>query len=393
MSIDFKGLLGQGATTAGQYAIMEKAKDRIKEIPEQIRTGMTTVSDMASPYTQFKPFTVTTGTGASTTLGPEGMTMQLSPEQQQLSNMLQQQAMQQAQQMGSVTPESLMSQMQALRQPEQERAQLGLENRLAAQGRLGVQTNAYGGTPEQLAMQKAIQEQQSADALASIQGARQLQQQDLGLAQGMLGLSYLPQQQALSALSPAIQTQQIGAGLGQTQANLIGQLGQQYLGEVGSAGRTSANLSTQQANMLLRNLLGSAAPAGSTGGASSSGALGGLIGSIVNQFTGGGSSGGSTGTLGGTTGQGSTTPLTVSSFLNNLGVYDPYNGAGAFQDTGAFDWLSGAASGGFGSGGGSGVSSPDVGAFTIDSFLGNAGVYDPDKDNTINIFGTGGGGI
>ena len=284
MSIDFTGLLGQAGITAAQYEMLERAKDAAADIPQQIRGGVTDVAAMVPPYTQFKPFTVTTGSGTTATAGPEGLSMQLTPEQQQFSSMLQQQAMQQAQQAGSVTPESLMSQMQALRQPEQERAQLGLENRLAAQGRLGVQTAAYGGTPEQLAMQKAIQEQQSADALSAIQGSRALQQQDLGLAGSMLGLSYTPENQALNFMNPALQTQQIGAGLNQTQANLIGQLGQQYLGEIGSAGRTGANLSQAQANMLIQNLLGSGGgTSGGTGGGTSG--FGGLIGDVLGYAT------------------------------------------------------------------------------------------------------------
>lgn len=265
MSVDWKGLFAQGAITAAQYEMFNQAQDNTAAIPEQIRTGMTQVTDMASPYTDFTPFAVTTGSGTTTTLGPQGLSMQMSPEQQQFNSMLQQQAMQTAQQAGSVTPQSLLAEMTALRQPEQQRAQLGLENRLAAQGRLGVQTNAYGGTPEQLAMQKAIQEQQSADSLAAITGARGLQQQDLGLAGSMLGLSYSNENQALGTLNPALQAQQIGAGLNQTQANLIGQLGQQYLGEVGSAGRTGANLAQNQMNMLIQSLLG---PGGGTSGGS-----------------------------------------------------------------------------------------------------------------------------
>lgn len=63
--------------------------------------------------------------------------------------------------------------LQNMRGPQQERDQADLTNRLAAQGRTGVRTNLYGGTPEELALQKAIQEQQSADAVTSIDLARQ----------------------------------------------------------------------------------------------------------------------------------------------------------------------------------------------------------------------------
>lgn len=257
MSDKFKNLLSQGLITAAEYAMMSKSQDSIGALPGQMLSGMNEVTDMASPYTDFTPFAVTTGSGSTTTLGPQGLSMQMSPEQQQFNRMLQQQAMQKAQQAGSVTPQSLLAEMNALRQPEQQRAQLGLENRLAAQGRLGVQTNAYGGTPEQLAMQKAIQEQGAADSLAALTGARNLQQQDLGLAGNMLGLSYANENQAFGTLNPAIQAQQIGAGLNQTHANLIGQLGQQYLGELGSVARTQATLGQNQSNSLIQNLLGS----------------------------------------------------------------------------------------------------------------------------------------
>ena len=44
--------------------------------------------------------------------------------------------------------------LQALRAPEQERGQAELAQNLAAQGRTGVRTAMYGGTPEELAWQK-----------------------------------------------------------------------------------------------------------------------------------------------------------------------------------------------------------------------------------------------
>lgn len=256
MSINWQGLLGQGATTAAQYEMLESAKRDAGQIPGQIKEGLETLSGMARPYTEFKPFTVTSPTGAMSTVGPQGMTSNLSAQQQQLVDSLQQQATTQAGMIGQVTPEQLMSQMQALRAPQQQRDQQALEERLAAQGRLGVQTAAYGGTPEQLAMQKAMQEQQSADSLAAIQGARTLQGQDISNLTSMLGASFMPENQALASLSPAIQTQQIASGLNQTQANLIGQLGKQYLAETGLAGQTQAQLSQQQANALIQNLLG-----------------------------------------------------------------------------------------------------------------------------------------
>ena len=44
--------------------------------------------------------------------------------------------------------------IRATQRPEEQRQNLALEERLLGQGRLGISTDAYGGTPEQLAMAK-----------------------------------------------------------------------------------------------------------------------------------------------------------------------------------------------------------------------------------------------
>jgi hypothetical protein len=137
-----------------------------------------------------------------------------------------------------VTAESLFQQLTNMQRPEQERQRLALENRLQAQGRGGVSTAAYGGTPEQLAMQKAIQEQQSANAFNAINQAGVLQGQQTQNILGLLGGSYLPQQQELAALqaaSPFAQLSQAGrqgeaealykSGIAGLEAQAGGQLG------------------------------------------------------------------------------------------------------------------------------------------------------------------------
>lgn len=69
--------------------------------------------------------------------------------------------------------------MQAAMAPQRERDALELENRLAAQGRLGVATNQYGGTPEQLAQAKAFAE---ADNNAMLGAMGQAQSELMNLA-------------------------------------------------------------------------------------------------------------------------------------------------------------------------------------------------------------------
>ena len=72
------------------------------------------------------------------------------------------------------TASSIYDQIRATQTPEEERQRIALENRLAAQGRLGVSTAAYGGTPEQLAMEKAQAEARNTASLQSMSMAEQL---------------------------------------------------------------------------------------------------------------------------------------------------------------------------------------------------------------------------
>jgi len=129
---------------------------------------------------------------------------------------------------------------------EEERQRLALEERLFAQGRGGVRTSMFGGTPEQFAMEKAIQEQQAADALMARQQALAERQQTAGLIGQALGLggqqqalqaelglggvqaAFLPQQQALNLLGAAVPFSELA-----TRAGLQGLVAQGELGGTG----------------------------------------------------------------------------------------------------------------------------------------------------------------
>ena len=224
----------------------------------------------AQRATEFKPFTVTTPTGTGSIGATGGLTLGLSPQQQAMQQQLsgfttsafdtlgsaESRAQEQANVIGMLTQDpsqratreqDIFGRLQATLQPEQERARLQLEERLAGQGRLGVRTDMFGGTPEQLALEKAIAEQQAGLGVSAMEQARQeqaLQAQqtlaglgetrerlgllgDLGL-QG-LGASYLPQQQLLAALQPSLEASRIGSALQSTGAGLQSQLAESGL--------------------------------------------------------------------------------------------------------------------------------------------------------------------
>jgi hypothetical protein len=59
--------------------------------------------------------------------------------------------------------------LEGMQQPDRERERLALRDELASQGRLGTQTAQYGGTPEELARAKAVEEARSANAFRAFQ--------------------------------------------------------------------------------------------------------------------------------------------------------------------------------------------------------------------------------
>lgn len=224
----------------------------------------------------FKPFGITTPTGSRATFSSTGnMDTMLSPTEQALQERMlgfgssafgmlgdpNQRAAEQANVIGMLTQDptqratreqEIMSNLTALQAPEQERQRLALEERLFGQGRTGVRTGMFGGTPEQLALEKAIQEQQAGSALTAMEQARAEQaltsQQTLaGLGEtrnrldllGQLGLQSIPaayqgQNQLLANLNPALdayRTSQalratgLTTGAGLAESGLEAQLG------------------------------------------------------------------------------------------------------------------------------------------------------------------------
>lgn len=263
----------------------------------------------------FRPYTVTTATGGQFMAGPEGeYTLGLSPEEQAFQQQMFQQAggffetprgsagltdagieavrrgrefMGQAAMPTMDREQAVFERIRAAQRPEEERQRLATEERLAAQGRLGLRTAQFGGAPEQFALAQAQEEAQNRAMLSAMQQAQAeqaqqaqigsqfaglgselmsrrlgLQQQGQQLGMGALGASYLPQAQLLAAIAPgqtaagaAQQAQLYGTGLfGEATASGIDAL----LG----AGLGQANLMGAAGTGLLSGLFGTASGEG-----------------------------------------------------------------------------------------------------------------------------------
>lgn len=297
----WQDILGSAFDVGSQALLAENLAKTQREAGQSVydlATGLgTTLSDAASGT--FKPFTVSTGLGPGLMVGQEGITFAptapgsyeaqqqmdakalarsgaqqlaavtgpgtLQAEQERIKGMLLGQGIDTAQQ-------DIFSQLQAMRQPEQARQRAALEERLFSQGRTGIRTAQYGGTPEQLAMEKAIQEQQAADALMARQQAQAEQQQTAGLISQALGLAgqqqalqaelglgaaqaaFLPQQQALTMLAAGVPFSELATRAGLQGVVTSGQLGLGGL-EALIAGESMASATEQQYLQTLRDAL------------------------------------------------------------------------------------------------------------------------------------------
>ena len=227
MGNDFLGLLGGLAEAGGAYALGEYGARQAQETGQLGRTLAEDYAGRLEQQGQFRPYTVTTGIGGLQAQ-PGGLTTTLAPEQQAAQQQLFTSGLGMLGGVGQgadVRTQELFGQLQQMAAPEQERQRLALEERLLGQGRLGLRTAQYGGAPEQLALEKAIQEQQFANLLGARQQAMNEEQQQYNIGSGLFGQSYIPQQQYTAALEPSLtQMREIGA----LQRQLIPSLGQQY---------------------------------------------------------------------------------------------------------------------------------------------------------------------
>ena len=271
----WENLFGAGIT-AGGLALGAKAYDELGETGErayQEFAGEGGLADKLSGMLEFQPYTVTSATGGQFGMTQDPETGQMSynlatsPEEQAF----QQQAMKDAEMyFGQArTPiaqreQQVYDRMLTAMSPEQERQRLALEQRMASQGRLGVSTAQFGGTPEQLAMAKAQSEAQNQAMLNAMQFAGQEQQRQSQLGTGMLAAGYVPQAQLLNALQPGMTTaerqrqalsEQAGA-YGETYASGLQALLQSGLGQADLAGGLGSSIAEQGVKGLLGGLFG-----------------------------------------------------------------------------------------------------------------------------------------
>ena len=210
--------LGDLAATGLSAAALNDSMRRLSSVGEAAALGAQNIGKQAQTDAQFQPFTVTTGFGQVGATPEGGFTTTMSPQQQARQEALsgitggllgqysprgmggrsdiEQQALQGT--TGALTAlgapmatreADVFERIRAVQRPEEERQRLALQDRLLSQGRLGLQTAAYGGSPEQFALAQAQEEAKNRASLMALQQAGAERQQDLASAQGLFDLS------------------------------------------------------------------------------------------------------------------------------------------------------------------------------------------------------------
>ena len=247
-------------TGAGQYFLGQEQIQDVEELGRQQQAALGQFGEQIAQQAEFRPFTVTTGLGTTTTTPTGGVTVGLTPEQQALQNQLLGQATGLFGQVGVSPAEAqadIYEQIRATQRPEEQRQRLALEERLLSQGRLGLQSAAYGGaSPELLALETARQEAMARAGLSARQQALAEQRQALAGATGLLGAGYRPQQEALAALNIASIAPQLAQRGQLSGAELQAQLGRSGVEANLAMQQLAAELRQQRDAGLMQTLMG-----------------------------------------------------------------------------------------------------------------------------------------
>lgn len=289
------GLLG---SLVSGYGLYDQYK-QLEDVGQDYQAAVQPIISQAQEGLQFRPYTVTSNLGG-TQVSPEGQ-LTLTPSQQLQG--IQNQAFGGAQQMfgQALAPQSqrvqdVYSQIRGLAEPQEQRDRLATEERLAAQGRLGLQSAQYGGTtPEMLAQEQAISQARNQAALQAMNQAQAEQLQNYNIGTGLLGAGFTPQAQLLNQQGMANQLANIALTPQTTLANIINNAGIAGIEAAQAAEANRMNLLQQMYGLGAGMLSGTP---NATTGEIQAGALTGLANSAGNYLG---------GLLGGLFGGGSTT--------------------------------------------------------------------------------------
>jgi hypothetical protein len=231
---------------------------------------------------QFRPFGVTSAAGGVSSTADGSTSLNLSPQQLALQQMLGGGAMSMfGQAMGPTQgrEQEVFDRIRAMQMPGENRQDLALEQRLLNQGRLGVRTSMFGGTPEQFALNQAREEAKNQAALMAMQQGQAEQMQQANLGQQFMQNQFAPESFLLNLLQGGTNVANLADVARRQQAELYG---------TGMMSGINAQLGASLGQANLAGALGSGLLTGAFGGQNAlsgiSNALGNIDWSRLNPF-------------------------------------------------------------------------------------------------------------
>jgi hypothetical protein len=256
---DWSGLLSGALGAGANFAAGAEGIRQAREIGESAFTRSRDIGEEAVAGTAFRPFAVSTGTGGITTSPEGGFSSVLNPDLRSDVDFLRgtgRGLLETATTGLDPRVNAISRSLAQARAPQRERDRLDLEERLFGQGRTGVRTSQFGGTPEQLALAKAQAEQESADLFTARNQAITEQQQLAELGSGLFSQSFEPEQNLLGALTQGIPIADI-AGTGQRQGEQFRTaLAQSGLEGLLQGQTIAGNLQQQQLQGVIESIFG-----------------------------------------------------------------------------------------------------------------------------------------
>lgn len=239
MSLNLTGALVSG------YGLYDQL-DRLGQMRDDAIEGTDNLAAQAKSDTQFKPYTVTSGFGSAGSDANGNLTYNLDPQRQAQSQGLMNQSYNlftSAAQPNAEREAEIYDRIRATQMPEEQRAGLAMDDRLLAQGRSGIRSDAYGGTPEQLAYNKAVQEAQDNASLMALQQSMAERQGEAQMGGMLQNAAFLPHAQLQNFMNQGLQNAQLGQAGQLAGANLASQLGTAGL-------QTALNADVARANLI-----------------------------------------------------------------------------------------------------------------------------------------------
>jgi len=229
--MSFLGDIAGGATNLYGYNELLKSLSDDRDAVSGAVAGMQNELDSR---TQFKPWSVTSNLGSVGQMSDGRTAMNLSPEQRALQEGLFFGASGQlanAVQNPATREKEVYDRMMAAWQPGQDRQAAEMRERLARQGRSGIRSERYGGSPEELAMAKAQQEGQQTAMLKAMGFTQDELNNQFERGQGLLSSAYLPQKNLQAQAGIGTNLKQLQDAMQIENAGMFAQLG---LGGIGT---------------------------------------------------------------------------------------------------------------------------------------------------------------